>query len=148
LFGVEAGPLAVDPKNVVVLGHSWGALGALGIAYDAPPGIVGIINFVGGGGSFSAGQICAGADRLIGDIGRLGTGDHIPGVWLYAENDHYFPPPLAHSMFEAYRAKARAPITFVDLPPFGDDGHFAIMRGDPTIWGPAIDKFLAGPPKN
>jgi dienelactone hydrolase len=28
----------VDPKNVVVLGHSWGALGALGVAYDAPLG--------------------------------------------------------------------------------------------------------------
>ncbi len=70
----------VDPKDVVVLGHSWGALGALGIAYDAPPGIVGIINFAGGGGSFAPGQICSGVERLIADVGRLGAGDHIPGV--------------------------------------------------------------------
>ncbi len=138
----------VDPKNVVVLGHSWGALGALGVAYDPPRGIVGIINFAGGGGSFAPGQFCAGADRLIADIARLGTADDIPEVWLYAENDHYFAPPLARAMFEAYRAKARAPIAFVDLPPFDDDGHFTIMRGDPKIWAPAVDKFLAGLPKN
>ena len=138
----------VDPKNVVVLGHSWGALGALGVAYDAPTGVVGIINFAGGGGSFAPGQICGGPDRLTTDIGRLGTSDHIPELWLYAENDHYFAPPLAHAMFEVYRAKARAPITFVDLPPFDTDGHFTIVRGAPTIWAPAVGDFLAGLPKN
>jgi dienelactone hydrolase len=138
----------VDPKNVVVLGHSWGALGALGVAYDAPPGVIGIINFAGGGGSLVPGQICSGADRLIADIGRLGTDEHIPQIWLYAENDHYFAPPLAHAMFEAYRTKARAPITFVDLPPFDGDGHLTIMRSDTTIWAAAVGEFLAGLPKN
>lgn len=138
----------VDPKNVVVLGHSWGALGALGVAYDAPPGIVGIVNFAGGGGSFAPGQICSGADRLIADVGRLGTGNLVPQIWLYAENDHFFAPPLAHAMFEAYRANARAPVTFVDLPPFDGDGHSTIAGGDPAIWGPAVGKFLAGLPKN
>jgi len=52
-------------------------------------------------------------------------------------------------MFEAYRANARAPITFVDLPPFESDGHSTITRGDPALWGPAVVKFLAGlPAKN
>ena len=138
----------VDPNNVVVLGHSWGGLGALGVAYDAPRGVVGILNFAGGGGSFAPGQICGGADRLIADVGRLGTGDPIPQIWLYAENDHFFAPALAHAMFEAYRANARAPITFVDLPPFDSDGHFTITHGDPTIWGPAVGEFLAGLRKN
>lgn len=139
----------VDPKNVVVLGHSWGGLGALGVAYDAPPGGIGIINFAGGGGSFAPGQICSGPDRLIADVGRLGAGDHIPEIWLYAANDDRFAPPLAHAMYDAYRAKARAPVTFVDLPPLDADGHFMIMRGDPAIWGPAVGKFLAAlPPKS
>jgi len=134
----------VDPKNVVVLGHSWGGLGALDVAYDAPPGIVGIINFAGGAGSIAPGQICSGKDRLIAAVGRLGAGDHIPEIWLYAENDDHFPPPLAHAMYDAYRANARAPVTFVDLPPFDGDGHLTIMRGDPAIWGPAVGNFLAG----
>jgi dienelactone hydrolase len=138
----------VDPKNVVVLGHSWSGLAALGVAYDGPPGVVGIINFAGGGGSFAPGRICSGEDRLIADVGRLGAGDRIPGIWLYAANDHYFAPPLARAMFEAYRAKAKAPVGFVDLPPFDGDGHFTIMRGDPAIWGTAVGRFLAGLPKS
>jgi dienelactone hydrolase len=133
----------VDPNNIIVLGHSWGGLGALGVAYDAPHGLIGILNFAGGGGSFAPGQICGGADRLIADVGRLGTGVRIPQIWLYAENDHFFAPPLAHAMFEAYRANAQAPITFVDLPPFDYDGHSMITRGDPALWGPAVGKFLA-----
>ena len=138
----------VDPNDIFVLGHSWGGLGALGVAYDAPRGVVGILNFAGGGGSFAPGQICGGEDRLIADVGRLGTGVRIPEIWLYAENDHYFAPPLAHAMFEAYRANAQAPITFIELPPFDGDGHLTILGGDPIIWGPAVDKFLAGLPKN
>ena len=35
-------------------------------------------------------------------------------------------------MFEPYQANARAPTTFVSLPPFHDDGHFTLMRGDPA----------------
>jgi dienelactone hydrolase len=133
----------VDPNNVIVLGHSWGGLGALAVASDAPRGVVGILNFAGGGGSFVPGQICGGADRLIADVGRLGTGVRIPEIWLYAENDQFFAPPLAHAMFEAYRANARAPVTFVDLPAFGSDGHSMITSGDPAIWGPAVGEFLA-----
>ena len=133
----------VDPRNVVVLGHSWGGLGALGVAFDGTPGVTGIINFAAGGSSVAPGQICGGEDRLIADFRRLGSGGHIPEIWLYAENDHYFAPPLAHAMYEAYRAVARAPITFVDLPAFNEDGHFTIMRGDTAIWGPAVAKFLS-----
>jgi dienelactone hydrolase len=139
----------VDPKNVVVVGHSWGGLGALGVAYDAPPGVVAIVNFAGGGGSFAPGRICGGQERLIADVGRLGVGDHIPEIWLYAANDHYFAPPLAHAMYDAYRAAAKAPVTFVDLPAFGDDGHMTFIRGDPAIWAPAVGRFLADlPPKS
>lgn len=139
----------VDARNVVVLGHSRGGLGALGLAYDGPPWVDGVINFAGGGGSFAPGRICGGNDRLIAAVGRLGVGDHIPEIWLYAANDQYFAPPLAHAMYAAYRAEAKAPVTFIDLPPFDGDGHFTLTRGDPSIWGPPVDGFLAAlPTKN
>ena len=134
----------VDPQHVVVLGHSWGGLGALGVAYDAAPGIIGVIDFAGGGGSFAPGRICGGEHRLVADVGRLGAGDRIPGIWLYAANDQFFAPPLAHAMFAAYRAGAKAPVSFTDLPPFGEDGHSTLSRGDPGIWGAAVERFLAG----
>jgi dienelactone hydrolase len=139
----------VDARDVVIVGHSWGGLGALGVAYDTPPGVVGIVDFAGGGGSFAPGRICGGADRLVAAVGRLGVGDRIPEIWLYASNDQYFAPPLARAMYEAYRAQAKAPIIFVDLPPFESDGHFTVVRGNPSIWGPSVDRFLAGlPAKN
>jgi hypothetical protein len=67
----------------------------------------------------------------------------LPQVWLYAANDHYFEPTLAHAMVEAYRTDPRAPITFVDPPAFGDDGHFTFFRGDPAIWAASVDGYLA-----
>jgi len=67
----------------------------------------------------------------------------LPQIWLYASNDHYFEPSLAHAMFEAYRAGSRAPVSFVDLPMFGDDGHLTVSRGDPAIWTAPVDRYLA-----
>jgi dienelactone hydrolase len=133
----------VDRNRVVVVGQSYGGLGALGVAYDKPEGVVGIVNFAGGAGSNRPGEICSGRERLIAAIGRLGERNVLPQVWLYAANDHYFEPNLAHAMVEAYRVGSRAPVTFVDLPAFGDDGHFTFARGDPAIWAAPVDRYLA-----
>jgi dienelactone hydrolase len=133
----------VDRNRVVVVGQSYGGLGALGVAYDKPEGVIGIVNFAGGAGSNRPGEICSGRERLIAAVGRLGEHNLLPQVWLYAENDHYFEPSLAHAMVEAYRAGSRASVTFVDLPPFGEDGHFTFARGDPAIWAAPVDRYLA-----
>jgi dienelactone hydrolase len=133
----------VDRDRVIVVGHSYGGLGALGVAYDKYPGVVGVINFAGGAGSIRPGEICSGPERLIAAVGRLGEGNLLPQMWLYAANDHYFEPSLAHAMVEAYRAGSRAPVTFIDLPPFRDDGHLTFSRGDPAIWAAPVDRYLA-----
>jgi dienelactone hydrolase len=133
----------VDRSRVVVVGQSYGGLGALGVAYDKPEGVIGIVNFAGGAGSNRPGEICSGRERLVAAIGRLGERNILPQIWLYAANDHYFEPNLAHAMVEAYRTGSRAPVTFVDLPAFGDDGHFTFARGDPGIWAAPVDRYLA-----
>jgi len=133
----------VDRNRVIVVGHSYGGLGALGVAYDKSQGVIGVINFAGGAGSNRPGEICSGRERLIAAVGRLGEGNLLPQIWLYAANDHYFEPSLAHAMFEAYRAGSRAPVSFVDLPMFGDDGHLTFSRGDPAIWTAPVDRYLA-----
>jgi len=79
----------VDRNRVVVVGLSYGGLGALGVAYDKPEGVIGIVNFAGGAGSNRPGEICSGRERLIAAVGRLGEHNLLPQVWLYAENDHY-----------------------------------------------------------
>jgi predicted acyl esterase len=80
----------VDRNRVTVVGQSYGGLGALGVAYDKPEGVIGIINFAGGAGSNRPGEICSGRERLIAAVGRLGEGNLLPQIWLYAANDHYF----------------------------------------------------------
>ncbi len=133
----------VDRNRVILVGQSYGGLGALGVAYDKPEGVIGIVNFAGGAGSYRPGEICSGRERLIAAVGRLGERNRLPQVWLYAANDHYFEPSLAHAMVEAYRAGSSAPVTFVDLPLFGEDGHFTFARGDPAIWAAPVTRFLA-----
>ncbi|MBV9686671.1 MAG: prolyl oligopeptidase family serine peptidase, partial [Alphaproteobacteria bacterium] len=98
----------VDRNRVVVVGQSYGGLGALGVAYDKPEGVIGIVNFAGGAGSNRPGEICSGRERLIAAVGKLGERNLLPQIWLYAENDHYFEPGLAHAMLDAYRAGSRA----------------------------------------
>jgi len=133
----------MDRNRVIVVGQSYGGLGALGVAYDKPEGVIGIINFAGGAGSNRPGEICSGRERLIAAVGRLGEGNLLPQIWLYAANDHYFEPSLAHAMVEAYSAGSRVPVPFVDLPTFGDDGHLTFSRGDPAIWAATVDRYLA-----
>jgi len=134
----------VDARQVVVVGHSYGGLGALGVAYDNAEGVIGIVNFAGGAGSYRPGEICFGPQRLVAAFGRLGERNRLPQIWLYAANDHYFEPSLAHAMADAYRAGSKASVSFIDLPPFGEDGHETLSRGDPVIWGAAVALFLAG----
>jgi hypothetical protein len=42
---------------VVVVGKPYGGLGALGVAYDKPEGVIGIVNFAGDAGSNRPGEI-------------------------------------------------------------------------------------------
>lgn len=137
----------VNRNRVIVVGQSYGGLGALGVAYDKPEGVIGIINFAGGAGSNRPGEICSGREHLIAAVGRLGEGNLLPQIWLYAANDHYFEPSLAHAMVAAYSAGSRAPVSFVDLPTFGDDGHLtfsaAIPRYGQQRWTVTSQTFRA-----
>ena len=132
-----------DPKRIVVVGQSAGGYGAVALADAPPPGVVGVISFAGGRGGNGKEQICAGEDKLIAAERRFGAGNRLPQLWLYAANDHYFRPDLAHRMAAAYAGASKAPVTFVDLPPFGDDGHQTFARADPTIWATPVAAFLA-----
>jgi len=144
----------VDPTQVIAVGHSHGAFGLLGLAYDPPRGLVGIINFAGGTGDWAPrglldyfwhrAAICGGADKLVEANARLGKRNKIPQLWLYSENDSSFGPSLAHAMFEAYSTGSEASVSFVALPPWGwHKGHSLFADGEVSIWAPAVSRFLA-----
>jgi hypothetical protein len=70
----------------------------------------------------------------------LGRKSRTPMLWIYAENDTFFPPDLARRLqagFVAGGGRAR----LVDAPAFGSDGHMLFARGLP-VWTTMVDDFL------
>jgi dienelactone hydrolase len=138
----------VDPNGTVVVGVSSGGFASLALASRELPGIRAIINFSGGRGGHAWGvpqSICA-PSKLVAAVGAYGKTARVPNLWLYARNDSYFSPELAHSMFEAW-VNSGAGGTLQVLPPYGADGHdLADDQAGWTLWGPIVSKFLMGLP--
>jgi dienelactone hydrolase len=130
----------IDPQRLVLVGHSSGGLASLILASQGLPGVRGVINFGGGNGSME-GLNCS-PDRLIAAFALAGRSTRVPTLWIYSENDSYFPPWLAQEMHAAFRgAGGRA--KFVMLPPFCEEGHylFTDVRGL-ARWTPVVNRFL------
>jgi dienelactone hydrolase len=132
----------IDPKRIVVVGQSAGGFGVIALADSPPPGLVGVISFAGGRGGDDREHICSGAKRLVDAAGVFGRANRVPQLWLFAANDHFFPPPVAHAMFQAYQSASGPKASFVDLPAFGDDGHETLARADPSVWAAPVSAFL------
>lgn len=132
----------VDPDRIVLLGFSTGGLAVTAAAATNPAGVVAVLDFAGGHGSYAPGHVCS--EGHLEDAFRLfGSTAKVPALWLYAENDMFFSPDLAQRMFEAYTA-AGAPAKLVMLPPFGEDGHLVLTQGPEAAWWPSVEVFLTG----
>jgi dienelactone hydrolase len=130
----------VDPARVVLVGHSMGGFAVLAASAADPPGVLGIISFAGAVGSPRPDYVCQ-TDRLIDADRAFGQTARIPGLWIFAQNDHFFDPELAKAMFDAYRANG-APTSLFEAPPYGKDGHALIWASDGTMWWPQVEPFL------
>lgn len=130
----------ISPEGIIVVGHSAGAWGSLAYAARRPPGVAAVINFSGGRGGHHLNRPnnnCA-PERLVATASVFGRTTRIPTLWLYAENDTYFPPPLPETMVKAFR-DAGGNADFHLLPPMGEEGHF-LIRGE--TWKPAVQQFV------
>jgi dienelactone hydrolase len=136
----------VRRNETVVVGQSAGGWAALALASRAPAGVRAAINFAGGLGGRSwdrPDNNCA-PDRLIATAAEFGRTAKIPTLWIYTANDTYFPPRLSGAMAAAFRA-AGGKVDYALLPAFGDDGHVMAERaGSESVWGPVVERFLAG----
>jgi dienelactone hydrolase len=128
----------VDPTRIVSIGDSSGGFAQLALASTAPNGLRAAINFAGGRGSLGNGSNCdlAGLTTSLREFGRTAQ---IPTMWIYAENDKWFPPAIAQTLIQAFRAGG-ASAQLVIAPAFRADGH--ALFTDVDSWAVTVQNFL------
>jgi dienelactone hydrolase len=134
----------VRRSGVIVVGQSAGAWGALALASRNPQGVKAVIAFAAGRGGRSydrAGVNCV-PDRLVAAARDYGLTARLPTLWVYTDNDSYFPPRLSRRLFEAFRSGG-GKADYRLLPAYGADGHFlAEQDAAEPLWAPVLDEFL------
>jgi dienelactone hydrolase len=132
----------VSRDKWISVGVSAGGFATVALTADPPHGLAAAISFAPGRGSTSPDTVC-GENQLVSAFAQYGKTSRVPLLWVSAENDHFFGPPLISQLTGAF-AKAGGNLTLVKTPPFGADGHqlFEVASGIP-IWSPIVDRFLA-----
>jgi len=132
----------VDANRGIVLGQSYGGATAVALAARNIGGVLGAINFAGGGGGnpeTSPGNPCSEYQlkELFADYGKKAR---IPMLWLYSQNDRYFGSEYPLRWFDAFK-KQGGVAQYVQLPAYGKDGHGS-FTSNPNAWKPHVEEFL------
>ena len=130
----------VTTQGMIAAGISAGGFASIALSADPPPGLAAVINFAGGRGSRADNDVCD-EDALVRAFAALGKTSRIPMLWVYASNDKFFGPDLAHRMHAAFTS-AGGRAQFIDAPAFGRDGHLLFSASGASIWTPMVDGFL------
>ncbi|MGA3159932.1 MAG: prolyl oligopeptidase family serine peptidase [Terracidiphilus sp.] len=128
----------VDDTRILAAGVSAGGFATVALTAKAPPGLVAAINFAGGRGSQATHSACNMGD-LVNAFRSFGKTSRIPMLWIYAENDKYFPPEQAQKFEAAFRSKGGQD-QFVLAPAIGQNGHMLFNRVE--AWSATVDDFL------
>lgn len=130
-----------DMNHVLPVGVSAGGLAVIGLtAFFPSPGIVGAISFAGGRGSIADNNVCE-PNKLIATFALMGTSSHIPMLWVYAANDHFFNPSLAAKFLKAFNDNG-GQAEFIQAPAYGADGHSLFSNDGIAVWTPIVDNYL------
>jgi dienelactone hydrolase len=130
----------IDPSHMIAVGVSAGGFATVALTANPPPGLVAAISFAGGRGSEQDNEVCR-EDRLVEAYRAFGKRSRIPMLWVYAQNDHFFAPPLAEKLRAAF-AGGGGLVDFVSAPAFGSDGHDMFSAAGIPQWTAYVDKFL------
>ena len=132
----------VDPDTMISVGVSTGGFAQVALSANPPKGLKAAISFAGGRGGDGHEHNCdlGGVIEAFHDFGK-GALNHgnIPMLWIYSQNDHWFPPEMAQKFDDAYR-KGGAVDQFVMAPPDGEDGHHLYMHV--AAWSDTVTAFL------
>ena len=133
----------------IVIGHSGGGWGT--IAYDTipHPNVSALISMAGGRGQEVTKGGLSGVwrpDLLTDAAGQYGRTATTPMLWIYAENDKFFGPAIAASLYDAFTRNG-GKAEFRQVGPYGADGHRLFFgAGGSQTWGPLVADYLARQP--
>lgn len=134
----------VEAKSVVAVGVSSGGWATLALGTRESSPLRAVVNFAGGRGAYAWGkpyEICDPV-QLAAAAGSFGAESRVPSLWIYAENDSYFPPHIAKAMAAAYMA-AGGNARFHLLPRYGREGHGLVDdREGWSHWSSQLSSFL------
>ncbi len=132
----------VDIDTILSVGVSTGGFAQVALSADPPPGLKAAISFAGGRGGDGHENNCN-LPGVIDAFRSFGKSAHkhgdLPMLWIYSENDHWFPPAMAQQFQAAYK-KNGATNQFVMAPPDGADGHH--LYGHVAVWSDTVQAFL------
>jgi dienelactone hydrolase len=128
----------VDASQIVSVGVSTGGFAQVALAANPPPGLKAAISFAGGRGGNGKGDNCN-LGGLISAFHDFGKHNKVPMLWLYAENDKWFPPKMSVEFEKSFHA-AGGKDEFVMVPPDGEDGHGYYRHI--SAWSDRVEAFL------
>jgi dienelactone hydrolase len=132
----------VDSTTIVGAGVSTGGFAQLALVADPPRGLKAAVGFAGGIGHDDFGHNCnlpvaTDSFRAFGKGARK-HGD-LPILWIFAQNDRWYPPYMVKQFEDAYRGAGGAS-QLVMAPPDGTDGHDLFSHV--PAWSGIVDAFL------
>ncbi len=136
------------PDTGVVIGQSGGGWGA--IAYNSlpHPRVTALISMAGGRGQEVTKNGLSGvwrSDLLVEAATQFGRTATTPMLWVYSENDRFFSPAIAASLYDAF-TRSGGQAEFKEVAPYGRDGHGLFFGpGGSRIWGPPVASYLMLP---
>ena len=128
----------VDATRMLSVGVSTGGFAQVALSADPPPGLRAAISFAGGRGGDGKGNDCD-LDGVTSAFRAFGRKSRLPMLWLYAENDKWFPPKMAVRFEKAFH-EGGGQDQFVMVGPDGDDGHSYFRHT--SAWTGQVEEFL------
>jgi dienelactone hydrolase len=130
----------VDEGTIVSAGVSTGGFAQVALTANPPPGLKAAISFAGGRGGDGKEHNCD-LDGIVSAFRHFGKKSRVPMLWIYSENDHWFPPDVARRFDAAFREGGGVD-QFVMAPPYREDGH--AFYYNVSGWTPMVENFLRG----
>jgi len=132
----------VDGETILSAGVSTGGFAQVALSADPPKELKAAISFAGGRGGDGHEHNCD-LSGVVDAFRAFGKAAHkrgdLPMLWIYSENDHWFPPEMARQFDAAYK-KGGGLNQFVMAPPDGEDGHHLYMHV--AAWSDTVTAFL------